>query len=115
MVSEAAYPVSMRQVKPVRNAAIQGYCAQSALLKFEDVTWGETGGSSSRLGRRHHIAVHLTHIPTGVQVTLTSEAHGGRTRLQAKQTRFSLYLQALQELEQRVKLALKEARRAEFR
>ena len=84
-------------------AEIRAYFAHSAVLDPCDVTWGMAGWSGGRAtGRRYYREAHLTHIPTGVDVSVGSAKPGGRTRSQQKRDMAAYYLEALPELERRV-------------
>jgi hypothetical protein len=94
-------------------AEIRAYFARSAVLDPCDVAWGFSG-SSGRQGRRYYREVHLTHVPTAVDVRVGSARPGGRTRSQQKRDFAAYYLEALPELERRVREKRRADRRLQF-
>jgi hypothetical protein len=75
------------------------YCAKSSVLDASDLEWGTLRSSSSSRGRRYSTTLTLTHRPTELEVTLTSEQLGGRTRAQSREATLDLLRTALDQLE----------------
>jgi hypothetical protein len=61
------------------------------------IVW--SGGSSDAKGVRRTVSVTAIHMPTGIEVTHTSEKPGGHTRREARVARDTLLTQCLEELE----------------
>jgi hypothetical protein len=112
--ADASDPAEKRhRLKLVRASAIAAFSKSSPLLEASDVTWGESGFSSTRMGRRFRLDVHLKHVPTGVEVSVSSEQEGGHSRGQAQNKKSELYQLGLRKLEDQVRKKLRDARRQE--
>jgi hypothetical protein len=91
--------------------AVREFCARSPILSADDISVGLGGGSSSTVGRRYRVAVHIVHAPTGIELTVETEQAGGHTRSEVRAEAARLAGEALPRLEAMVRSEIGDKRK----